>query len=308
MKRSCKQACDTDSNAEGGAGDRLAQINDELRDKVDVDTPWLPLESNPEIFSTFGHQIGMPQHWGFVDIYGLDSDLLAMAGSGRVAAVILLFPCSGAIYAARRAEERVLRKGGCFSDSGPRPYGDAFFLVQHAAFGNACGTIAAVHAISNARAAFGGFEGVSKSRNEATSPLASFCDDNADATPSERGHALLKAEALKGCSDGQARATAAQTTCPDRHGPDLDHHFVAFSSLNGRLVELDGTKLSAIDHGPAPEDGQGFLQAAAATIQKCFMDIDPGNIEFSLMALCEGGTEGRSSVEGSNKQQAASSK
>ena len=30
--------------------DRLAQINNELRDKVNVDTPWLPLESNPDIF------------------------------------------------------------------------------------------------------------------------------------------------------------------------------------------------------------------------------------------------------------------
>jgi len=37
--------------------DRLAQINDQLRDKVNVDTPWLPLESNPEIFTKFGHDV-----------------------------------------------------------------------------------------------------------------------------------------------------------------------------------------------------------------------------------------------------------
>ena len=38
--------------------DRLAQINNELRDKVDnVNTPWLPLESNPEIFTKFGHDV-----------------------------------------------------------------------------------------------------------------------------------------------------------------------------------------------------------------------------------------------------------
>ena len=40
--------------------DRLAQINNELRNKkvkVDVDTPWLPLESNPEIFTKFGHDV-----------------------------------------------------------------------------------------------------------------------------------------------------------------------------------------------------------------------------------------------------------
>ena len=41
--------------------DRLAQINNELRNKkvkVDGDdTPWLPLESNPEIFTKFGHDV-----------------------------------------------------------------------------------------------------------------------------------------------------------------------------------------------------------------------------------------------------------
>jgi hypothetical protein len=53
------------------------------------------------------------------------------------------------------------------------------------------------------------------------------------------------------------------------------------------MVELDGTKLCAIDHGPAPEGGQEFLLEAAAVIRRCFMDVDPTNIEFSLMALCE---------------------
>lgn len=41
--------------------DRLAQINNELRNKKvkvdDDDTPWLPLESNPEIFTKFGHDV-----------------------------------------------------------------------------------------------------------------------------------------------------------------------------------------------------------------------------------------------------------
>ena len=41
--------------------DRLAQINKELRKKKvkvdDDDTPWLPLESNPDIFTKFGHDV-----------------------------------------------------------------------------------------------------------------------------------------------------------------------------------------------------------------------------------------------------------
>ena len=46
------------SNSNCNNTDRLAQINNELRDKVDnVDTPWLPLESNPEVFTSFGHDV-----------------------------------------------------------------------------------------------------------------------------------------------------------------------------------------------------------------------------------------------------------
>ena len=72
-----------------------------------------------------------------------------------------------------------------------------------------------------------------------------------------------------------------------------------------RLVELDGTKRCAIDHGAVEElaalheGGAGvcnsFLSAAAVVIRKRFMEVDPSNIQFSLMCLCEvgeGWTEG----------------
>jgi len=222
-------------------------------------------------------KIGMPQSYEFVDIYGLDLDLLTMVSdsSSSIAAVILLFPCSNALYKARRLEERQLQTK---SNNAIKPHDGAFFIVQHSEFGNACGSIACLHAITNAKF-------IDKDDNR--TPINRFCYENTNSTPSERGRALLQSEELKMSSDNQANSTAAQTTCPSRNGPDLDHHFVTFSYINGRLVELDGTKLCAIDHGPSPEDPQGFLQCAANVIQKNFMQIDPTNIEFSLMALRE---------------------
>ena len=219
----------------------------------------------------------MPQSYEFVDIYGLDSDLLTMVSdsSRSVAAVILLFPCSNAVYKARRLEERLLQTN---FNNAIKPHDRAFFIVQHPEFGNACGSIACLHAITNA-------EFIDKDDNR--TPISRFCNENTNSTPFERGRALLESKDLKLCSDDQAISTIAQTTCPSRDGPDLDHHFVTFSYINGRLVELDGTKLCAIDHGPSPDDGQGFLQCAASVIQKNFMQIDPDNIEFSLMALRE---------------------
>ena len=50
------------------------------------------------------------------------------------------------------------------------------------------------------------------------------------------------------------------------------------------VVELDGTKLGAVDHGPVPPDTP-FVQAAAKVVVESFMSLEPGSIEFSLMAL-----------------------
>lgn len=171
----------------------------------------------------------MPQSYEFVDIYGLDLDLLTMVSdsSSSIAAVILLFPCSNAVYKARRLEDRQLQTK---SNNAIKPHDSAFFIVQHSEFGNACGSIACLHAITNAKF-------VEKDNNNVT-PISRFCNENANSTPSERGRALLESKELKMSSDNQANSTAAQTTCPSRNGPDLDHHFVTFSYINGRLVEL----------------------------------------------------------------------
>ena len=88
--------------------DRLKSINDELRGK-DLDAgPWLPLESNPDVFTSFARKVGLPEPWQFVDIFGLDPEMLGMI-PGPVAAVVVLFPCTERIYAARAAEDRALR-------------------------------------------------------------------------------------------------------------------------------------------------------------------------------------------------------
>jgi hypothetical protein len=39
---------------------------------------WPALESNPEILSNFLIGVGVPPAYSFVDVYGLDEDMLAM--------------------------------------------------------------------------------------------------------------------------------------------------------------------------------------------------------------------------------------
>ena len=87
-----------------------------------------------------------------------------------------------------------------------------------------------------------------------------------------------------------AEHVAAQTACPSREGPDLDHHYCAFVPVKVEsgavhVVELDGTKVCPVDHGPVA-GGETFLQGAAAVVQASFMSVEPGSMEFAMMALC----------------------
>mmetsp|Transcript_132308 Transcript_132308/g.423276 ORF Transcript_132308/g.423276 Transcript_132308/m.423276 type:complete len:228 (-) Transcript_132308:274-957(-) len=191
-----------------------------------------------------------------------------------VAALILLFPCTRGIYDARRAQDKELLVGrGVVEES-------LFFLRQVADFGNACGTIGCLHALSNSLHILNMVEGAA---------LVNFVHAQSGATPEERGEALLTADALKAPSDAAAVDAAAQTVCPARDGRPLDHHFVAFvQTPGGRLVELDGTKRCPIDHGPtSPEN---FLSDAASVVLRQFVAAEPDLHGFAVMALAR--TEG----------------
>lgn len=189
-----------------------------------------------------------------------------------VAAVILLFPCTDKIYAERAREKRQLQAHALSSPA----CASAYHVEQVASFGNACGTIAAVHALTNALGL--GLSG----------PLSKFRDETADKTAAERGNALLTTSHLKQESDVAAEHASAQTSCPSREGPDLDHHYCAFvpiaTASGTHVVELDGTKVAPVDHGTCSAD---FLEGVGAVVQKRFMDLEPDRIDFSLMALCK---------------------
>lgn len=162
----------------------------------------------------------------------------------------------------------------------------AYHLEQVASFGNACGTIAAVHALSNTNlGAPGGLVLDGDSR------LAAFCGETVDQTAAERGHKLVTSSHLKTESDEAAEHTLAQTSCPSRDGPALDHHYCAFvpimtSSGSVHAVELDGTKSSPVDHGAVQGGGADFLDTVAHVVRRRWMSLEPDRVDFSLLALC----------------------
>jgi hypothetical protein len=76
-------------------------------------TKWIPLESNPQVFSDYAASLGFPtSEYAFHDIFGLDPDLLAFVPT-PVKAVLLLFPTGETINRVRREEEEggILKEG-----------------------------------------------------------------------------------------------------------------------------------------------------------------------------------------------------
>ena len=232
---------------------------------------WLPLESNPEVLNPFVRRMGLPADWGFADVFGLDEELLMMVPR-PCAALCLLYP-STKISGPRRED---LRKR---EQPVSHPAG-LFFLQQHNEIGNACGTIAAVHALSNCAAA-GAFA-------LDDGPLASFIASVQGKSVADRGWALANATELQELSDETAAAGQTEGAGTD---DAMNSHFISFVQIDGQLYELDGRTWDdkgtafPVCHGPTTDDT--FVSDAAKVIREDFMARDPENMNFNVTALCK---------------------
>eukprot|EP00238_Polyblepharides_amylifera_P001665 CAMPEP_0196572452 /NCGR_PEP_ID=MMETSP1081-20130531/2503_1 /TAXON_ID=36882 /ORGANISM="Pyramimonas amylifera, Strain CCMP720" /LENGTH=225 /DNA_ID=CAMNT_0041889783 /DNA_START=102 /DNA_END=779 /DNA_ORIENTATION=+ len=221
---------------------------------------WLPLESNPELLTDFAERVGLPVGtWVFSDVLGLDAELLCMVPA-PCKALTLLFPIAKMGPVKQAQAERIQQEGQHVSDQ-------VFFIKQLDSVGNACGTIAAVHALVNSGA-------------PVTGALADFLAQQKQASPEERGLALSEDSSLKEASEDSAQG--GQTETPDRDA-EVEHHFITFVPVDGHLYELDGRKEAPINHGPTTEDS--FLSHAAQIIRENFMAYDPDNLTFNVMAF-----------------------
>lgn len=231
---------------------------------------WWPLESNPEILNGFMERVGVVAGWSFVDVWSVQPEMLSMVPQPAMA-VCLLFPSKPV----RKARREALDARQSSTEAPPA----TFYLVQHKEFGNACGTIAAVHAVGN----------LARSGHMQLlpgSPIAAFLEEAAPLGPADAGRALARAAPLHEASDAAARSERAQTRTPGRDD-SVDGHFVVFVPVEGQVVELDGCMGRPISHGAV--SAAGFLQDVAKLIQDDFMSRAPGNLNFTIMALVPAG-------------------
>mmetsp|Transcript_31125 Transcript_31125/g.100291 ORF Transcript_31125/g.100291 Transcript_31125/m.100291 type:complete len:224 (+) Transcript_31125:1493-2164(+) len=214
-------------------------------------TKWLPLETNPEVLTRFLRKGGVPSPYGIADVLGLDDELLGMVPQ-PVEALVVLFPTTAS-----------------FPPKEPGASSTAYFTEQH--IGDACGAIALLHCVFNS----------SDVDLVPGSPFEKFYEATKTSDPAARGRALIDADDIKDLSNETARqGESAGAGTQDNQC----QHFVSFANVDGKVVELDGRNAGPVVHGDTSQ--KTFLADAAKVIQRDFIQRDPTNLHFSVLAFC----------------------
>jgi len=219
---------------------------------------WVPLESNPDVLNRYIYNLGVPKDWGFADVYGLDPELLMMVPR-PVTAVMLLYPIND-------KSESDENKLGEEKEEIPGVY----YMKQ--TVGNACGTVAVIHALAN---------NTDTIKLEENKHFSKFLANTLDKDPNEKAVILEEDQAMGAVHEESAQE--GQTEAPSRD-ERVNTHFIAFVCKDGGLYELDGRKSGPVYHGKAGPDT--LLEDAIEVVRK-FMARDPDNLNFTVMALAK---------------------
>lgn len=240
-------------------------------DAVCKNKRWFPLESNPEALNTYISKLGFNTSlFQFVDVYSTEDWALEMV-SGRVLALLLLYPITP-----NQEKFRIEEKQSILSS--PAAPSNVWFMKQR--IGNACGTIAILHALANLE------ESISSQLISPESWLGKFyhsCNTDPLMTPIQRAEKLEMDEDIGQLHTDATNDERNQTNRGTTEEDDVDVHFIALVPYcDGYLYELDGRKEGPVRHCATTEET--FLKDACQVVQK-FMDRDPGEVRFSMMVL-----------------------
>ncbi len=216
---------------------------------------WFPLESNPDLVNDYVRKLGYSQVYEFVDVFSTEEWALEMIAQ-PVQAVLLLYPLTDVQNAHQDPPESIVKEST-----------DIWFIRQR--IGNACGTIALLHALLNGPAEL----------FVPNSWLAQFAQVTQTMSPIERAQQLEQDQQIAQHHD-QAASSEQNATTRGSLDDDIITHFVALIAVNGNLYELDGRKEGPVCHGPC----QNLLVDACALVQK-FMARDPNEVRFTIMTL-----------------------
>ena len=227
---------------------------------------WFPLESNPALMNSYVEKLGFDTSiYEFVDVFSTESWALDMIPQ-PVAAVIMLYPLSDKQEEFAKDDTTLVLDDDASS---------CWFIKQR--IGNACGTIGLLHALLNAP------EGLRGAFIRPDSWLSKFYNDCPPALdPVQKAERLESDATIESLHDRATSDEAINQTSRGSLEDRLNTHFVALSSVNGKLLEMDGRKEGPVEHGTTTETS--LLQDVCKVVQT-FMARDPEEVRFTIMAL-----------------------
>lgn len=232
---------------------------------------YVPLECNPEVFNELIHSLGVSEAVGFHDVWSLDEpEMLAMIPRPCYA-LILAFPISATYEQYRKNADKELDDGYYNDISGTDKEQQLWFKQT---IGNACGTMAALHATANSipkdlivqGSAIDRFFNSAKSLN--VTNRAKLLEDDGSI---EAAHNAVGQQ-------GDTEAPAAED--------NVEFHYVCICKniTTGHLLELDGRRKGPIDLGPLPE-GEDVLGSKGLDVVRGFLAREGESGAFSIIAL-----------------------
>lgn len=185
----------------------------------DADFFWPPLESNPEVFNAYMHEVGMSPDFCFSEVLGLDEESLHAVPQ----------PVYGVVVILQRLHQDNGRKKGSARNL---PLVD-YSMKQAGTLDNCCGLVACLHVLLNSP--------VIVNTLRPHSLLANFQQATIDKSPAERCQLLENNVAFRAVH--QRHAVQGQSEPILRCQSRVRHAYVAFVvRTGGTLIELDGVQ------------------------------------------------------------------
>ncbi|KAF2711857.1 ubiquitin C-terminal hydrolase L3, partial [Pleomassaria siparia CBS 279.74] len=229
---------------------------------------FIPLESNPEVFTELIHALGVSPDLVFQDVYSMDDpDLLAFIPR-PIYALVLVFPCP------KEYEEKVEKE-----EANVKPYDgageDEKVVYWKQTIHNACGLYALLHGITN---------GEARNHLVSGSIIDGLLKTVTPLKPEERALALERNKELE--SVYASVASKGDTEAPGAES-QVNHHYIGFvkSHKDSHLYHLDGDRKGPVDLGPLGADEDVLGEKAFAVVREMIASTKGEDIGFSLMAL-----------------------
>ncbi|KAL2388993.1 hypothetical protein RJ035_002708 [Blastomyces gilchristii] len=218
---------------------------------------YIPLESDPEIFTELMHDLGVSSSLKFVDVCSLEEEELRLVQRPVLALILILPSCPA--YEHRTIEGQIIAN---------RAEEEVVWLKQ--TINNACGLYAILHAVCSVPSSI-----IHTETESALHQLTKL------APPNRTKYLEDSEEVCRAYTKAAKKGVSAVPIAED----EVDHHYICFVTHSNRLYELDGDVDGPISRGSLAE-GEDILTGSARYIIRQYTESKTDGT-FGLLALVE---------------------